>query len=348
MTSSSLHCKHVISIRDPVMLKATSSALRACSLVTTANRGRAHLRSAALGTAERLFAAASPSKLSSQPAHRLQAVRRLLATATMAVAVHPAPSSDALKVDRVNCLSDNYVWLLREPSGKVAVVDPSEAKPVAAALEQLSINPDYILNTHHHWDHTGGNEELKKKYGLTIVGPKADKDRIPGIDVALGEGDTWDFGQLKMHVFDTPGHTRGHITLYFPEAEAVFPGDTLFLMGCGRLFEGSPTQMWSSLSKIAALPSQTWVFCAHEYTQANAKWAQVVNPHNQELAERAKTIADQRSKGECTVPAKLAKELATNPFLRPQDPDIRKTLGLSGDASDLEVFTAVRKHKDNF
>lgn len=287
--------------------------------------------------------------LTSQPAHRLQTIRRHLAGSTLAaMAVHPAPSSDQLKVDRVDCLKDNYVWVLREPGGKVAVVDPSEAKPVAAALEQLGVKPDYILNTHHHWDHTGGNEELKRKYGLTIVGPKADRDRIPGIDVALGEGDTWDFGQLQMQVFDTPGHTRGHITLSFPQASAVFPGDTLFLMGCGRLFEGTPKQMWSSLSKIAALPPQTWVFCAHEYTQANTKWAKAVNPNNKQLAERADKVAEMRSKGECTVPARLEEELATNPFLRPQDPDIRKTLGLPDNVSDLDAFTAVRKHKDSF
>lgn len=265
-----------------------------------------------------------------------------------AASAAPAPSSDALQVNRVNCLSDNYVWVLREPSGKTAVVDPSEAKPVAAALDQLGVRPDFILNTHHHWDHTGGNEELKQKYGLTIVGPQADRSRIPGIDVALGDGDTWDFGQLQMRVFDTPGHTRGHITLYFPKAEAVFPGDTLFAMGCGRLFEGTPQQMWDSLQKIKALPPQTLVFCAHEYTQANAKWAQAVNPHNEALKQRAQKVADLRAKGEATIPSTLEEELQTNPFLRPEDPDIRATLGIPADASDLEAFTAIRKHKDNF
>jgi hydroxyacylglutathione hydrolase len=265
----------------------------------------------------------------------------------MAATSVPAPLK-TFKIDRVDCLQDNYVWLLREPGGKVAVVDPSEAKPVAAALEQLGVKPDYILNTHHHWDHTGGNEELKRKYGLTIVGPKADKDRIPGIDVALGEGDTFDFGQLQMQVFDTPGHTRGHITLYFPQAESVFPGDTLFAMGCGRLFEGTHAQMWSSLSKIAALPPQTTVYCAHEYTQANAKWARAVNPNNEALKQRQQKVAELRSEGKATIPSTLDEELATNPFLRPKDKDIRQTLGVSDSASDLEAFTAVRRHKDNF
>jgi len=265
----------------------------------------------------------------------------------MAASATLKPSA-GLQVERVNCLQDNYVWLLREPSGTTAIVDPSEAAPVVAALDRLGWRPDFIFNTHHHWDHTGGNEELKKKYGLKIVGPKADEGRIPGIDVALAEGDTWDFGQMHLEVFDTPGHTRGHITLYFPDANAVFPGDTLFAMGCGRLFEGTPTQMWDSLSKIRGLPPQTVTYPAHEYTQANTKWAITVNPGNQDLQARKKQVDQLRSQGKCTLPCTLEDELKTNPFLRPEDHDIRTTLGLKDGASNLEVFTAVRKHKDNF
>jgi hydroxyacylglutathione hydrolase len=257
--------------------------------------------------------------------------------------------AESFEIERIPCLSDNYVWLIVETkSGKVAVVDPSEAAPVAAVIQKRGLKLDYILNTHHHWDHTGGNMELKKQFGATIVGPKADQDRIPGIDIALGQGDTWQFGQQTMHVFDTPGHTRGHITLWFPEADALFPGDTLFAMGCGRLFEGTPEQMWSSLSKMTALSPTAKVFCAHEYTAANAKFAITVDPDNTALQKRKQEIDQMRQKGIPTIPSTLQEELDTNPFLRAQDPAIRKQLGVSPDASPVDAFAAVRKAKDNF
>lgn len=247
------------------------------------------------------------------------------------------------------CLQDNYAWVLRDAaSGKVAVVDPSEAAPVAAALKERGWQLDYILNTHHHWDHTGGNLELKKSTGCTIVGPKADKDRIPGIDVALGDGDVWKFGEQDMQVFDTPGHTRGHITLYFPQGQSLFPGDTLFALGCGRLFEGDARTMWASLSKMMPLPRDTRVFCAHEYTQSNAKFAVTVDPDNTKLAERKQAIDSARAKGEATIPSLLGEELDTNPFLRAPDLAIRRTLGVSESAADWEAFAAVRRAKDNF
>ncbi|CAL5230014.1 g13457 [Coccomyxa viridis] len=253
-----------------------------------------------------------------------------------------------LSVQRVPCLSDNYVWILQEAqSGKVAIVDPSEAAPVAEALEQRGLKPDYILNTHHHWDHTGGNLELKDRYKLTIVGPKADEERIPGIDVALADGETWQFGGLTMHVMDTPGHTRGHITLWFPEADALFPGDTLFALGCGRLFEGNAKQMWASLSKMLPLPRTATVFCAHEYTQSNAKFAAALDKSNDKLQQRKEAIDASRQKGEATVPSNLGDEFDTNPFLRPGDVNIRKSLGVPEGASDAEAFAAIRKAKDN-
>lgn len=254
-----------------------------------------------------------------------------------------------LEVQRIPCLSDNYVWLLQErESGKVAVVDPSEFKPVASAIHDRGLKLDYILNTHHHWDHTGGNEELKSKFNCTIVGPKADQGRIPGIDIALADGESWKFGKLEMQVFDTPGHTKGHITLWFPQVQALFPGDTLFALGCGRMFEGNAQQMWTSLSKLKPLPPNSKVFCAHEYTQSNAKFALSVDPDNEALQKRAALINDLRKQGIPTIPSTLQEELDTNPFLRPNDPAIRKKLGVPEGVSDVEAFAAVRKAKDNF
>lgn len=254
-----------------------------------------------------------------------------------------------LHVQRITALSDNYVWLLTEPkTGQVAVVDPSESRPVQRALDERGLHLHTILNTHHHDDHTGGNAALKQRYNCKVVGPKADQDRIPGIDVALGDGDTWQFGDLTMHVYDTPGHTRGHITLFFPEAEALFPGDTLFVLGCGRLFEGSPAQMWTSLGKLLPLPASTRVFCAHEYTQSNARFALHANPTSTAMQQRKQEIDDMRSQGIATVPSLLEQELALNPFLRPHDPAIRNALGIPADATDSDAFAAIRHAKDSF
>ncbi|EFJ49495.1 hypothetical protein VOLCADRAFT_74188 [Volvox carteri f. nagariensis] len=256
----------------------------------------------------------------------------------------------ALEVVRVPCLSDNYVWLLREPtSGRTAVVDPAELHPVVSELERRGWVLDAILNTHHHWDHVGANLDLKRRFpSCDIVGPRADKDRIPGIEVQVGEGDSWHLGSLEVRVFDTPGHTRGHITYWVPQAGALFPGDTLFALGCGRLFEGSPRQMWSSLSKLLALPDHTRVYCAHEYTAANARFAMTVDPDNPQLADRKMRVDAARAKGEATVPSTLGEEKATNPFLRPGAPSVRKNMGLGPAAEDWEVFAAVRAAKDRF
>ncbi|GIL46170.1 hypothetical protein Vafri_3219 [Volvox africanus] len=255
-----------------------------------------------------------------------------------------------MEVVRVPCLSDNYVWLLHEPSsGRTAVVDPAELHPVVSELERRGWTLDAILNTHHHWDHVGANMDLKRRFPhCTVVGPRADQDRIPGIDTQVGEGDTWRFGVLDVRVFDTPGHTRGHITYWIPQSNALFPGDTLFALGCGRLFEGSPRQMWSSLSKLLPLPDHTRVYCAHEYTEANARFAVTVDPHNRLLAERKDRVEAARRKGEATVPSTLGEEKATNPFLRPGDPAIRKQMGLGPGAEDWEVFAAIRAAKDQF
>jgi hydroxyacylglutathione hydrolase len=252
-----------------------------------------------------------------------------------------------LVIRQIPVLKDNYVYLLHEPETKAtAAVDPSVAAPVAAALEREGWRLTHILNTHHHNDHTGGNRELKEATGCVIVGPRADRDRIPGIDIEVGEGDTYKLGTEEARVYDVPGHTRGHIAYWFAGSRALFCGDTLFLMGCGRLFEGTPQQMWSSLSKLKALPPETRVFCAHEYTQSNARFALTVEPRNGDLVARARRIDALRAEGKSTVPASLAEELATNPFLRADLPALQAEAGAPGDA--VATFAAIRRRKDNF
>lgn len=254
----------------------------------------------------------------------------------------------ALEIHQIPTRKDNYVYLLRDPgSGKVAAVDPSDAPPVIAKLDALGWKLDEILATHHHNDHVGGVPELKDKYGCTVVGPRADHDRIPNIDKDVGDGDTHRFGQAEARVFDTPGHMRGHISYWFPESKALFCGDTLFALGCGRLFEGTAQQMWTSLSKYRAVPDDTLVYCAHEYTQANARFALTVEADNARLVARAAEIDRLRAAGERTVPSTMGEERATNPFLRPKLPEFRKAVGMA-DASPAEVFGAIRTRKDNF
>jgi len=253
-----------------------------------------------------------------------------------------------LEIALVPCLKDNYAYLLRDPAtGAVAVVDPSEAAPVEKALKVLGWKLTHILNTHHHWDHTGGNHALKAASGAVVVGPRPDKERIPDIDVAVGEGESFKLGEAEARVLFIPGHTRGHIAFWFPESKAVFCGDTLFAIGCGRLFEGTPQQMWSSLGKLKALPEDTRVYCGHEYTQANARFALTVEPRNAALAARARAVDAARAKGLPTIPSTIGEERATNPFFRADESGIAETLGLAG-ADAVAVFAEVRQRKDNF
>jgi hydroxyacylglutathione hydrolase len=245
-------------------------------------------------------------------------------------------------------LKDNYVYLLHDAeSGATAVVDPSVADPVLAALKETGWRLSHILNTHHHWDHTGGNAALKAATGAIVVGPLADRERIPDIDIALGEGEHYAVGSEVAEIFDVPGHTRGHIAFWFPTSRALFCGDTLFTLGCGRMFEGTAAQMWHSLSKLRALPAQTRVYCGHEYTQANARFALTVEPGNRALVERAKSVDATRSQGHPTVPATLGEEVATNPFLRADRPELQKAAGLVG-RNPVEVFGEIRHRKDVF
>ena len=253
-----------------------------------------------------------------------------------------------LEIEQIPVLNDNYVYVLHEPSAKVTgVVDPAVAQPVLDLLAAKGRSLDWVLSTHHHADHTGGNLELKQATGCQVAGPKADAARIPGIDRQLVEGDRFELGAAEALIFETPGHTSGHISYWFTAAKALFCADTLFSLGCGRLFEGTPAQMWQSLSKFAPLPDDALVYCAHEYTQANARFALSVDPDNDALKARAAEIDQQRAAGAPTIPTTLGQERATNPFLRPSDPAIRQKLGLE-QADDVTVFAEIRRLKDSF
>jgi hydroxyacylglutathione hydrolase len=253
-----------------------------------------------------------------------------------------------LEIHMFPCLADNYGYLLHDAdSGATAAVDTPDAAEILAQLDTKGWRLTHIFNTHHHADHAGGNLELKARTGCRIVGPRADAARIPGIDIAVGEGDVVELGRHRATVFDTPGHTRGHIVYYFADAHAAFVGDTLFALGCGRLFEGTPAQMWSSLQKILGWPDDTRLYCAHEYTQSNARFALTVEPGNELLKQRAAAVASRRAANKPTVPSTLAEERATNPFLRPTSPDLQRTIGLAG-ASAVDVFAKTRALKDAF
>lgn len=253
-----------------------------------------------------------------------------------------------LEIHQIPVLHDNYLYLIKDiSSGNVAIVDPAVSEPVLKKLEELGWTLTHILNTHHHMDHTGANLELKEKTGCLIVGSKNDASRIPGIDVLLSEGDVYEFGASKAQIFDVSGHTLGHIAYWFEQSDALFCGDALFALGCGRLFEGTPQQMWQSLSKLIKLPDETRVFCAHEYTEANANFALSVEPQNTDLQTRFEEILKLRGAGIPTVPSTLGDEKSTNPFLRPDSTYIQETLNMRG-ANLVDIFAEIRSRKDTF
>ncbi|GAK32167.1 hydroxyacylglutathione hydrolase [Iodidimonas nitroreducens] len=242
----------------------------------------------------------------------------------------------------------NYVYLLREnQSGHVAVVDPGWAAPVIKALEKRGWTPDVILLTHHHADHIGATKELKDRYQARVIAPDAERHRIPHADEWVREGESVHIGEARGEVIALPGHTLGHVAYHFPKEKALFCGDTLFSLGCGRLFEGTAAQMWQSLSKLAALPDETLMCCAHEYTEANGRFALTIEPGNKALHTRMNEVKALRLEGQPTVPSNIGIERATNPFLRPHSPEIRAHFGMES-ANDAEIFGAIRKAKDSF
>jgi hydroxyacylglutathione hydrolase len=253
-----------------------------------------------------------------------------------------------LHIQQLPILSDNYVYLLHdEESGDCAAVDPAEAEPVLSALREGGLTLTHILNTHHHSDHVGGNERLKAETDCAIVGPRADASRIPGIDVEVGDGEEFRLGNALARVFGVPGHTRGHIAYWFEGDKALFCGDTLFALGCGRLFEGTPQEMWKSLTSLRDLPGDTRVYCAHEYTQANAHFALTVEPDNEALKAIAERVEVRRAKGLPTVPSLMADEQAANPFLRADQDELQRAMGLEN-ADPVGVFAEIRHRKDVF
>jgi hydroxyacylglutathione hydrolase len=248
----------------------------------------------------------------------------------------------SLSIEIVPCLKDNYAYLIADAaSAACAVVDPAEPAAVASRLHGRRLT--HILNTHHHADHTGGNLELKRSFGARILGAAGDAARIPGLDEGVGEtGGTTLFG-APLRILETPGHTAGAIC--FAIADAVFTGDTVFAMGCGRLFEGDATTMLASLGKIAALPNDTRIYCGHEYAENNLRFALTLEPGNAALLARRTEIADIRERGGPAVPFTLATEKATNPFLRTHSPEIREKLNLAG-AADADVLAEIRRRRD--
>ncbi len=254
----------------------------------------------------------------------------------------------ALEIAQIPCLSDNYGYLLHDPvSGQTACIDTPEAEPILTTLETRGWQLSHIWNTHHHWDHAGHNIEIKEKTGCMIIGPTGEADKIPGIDKAVDDGDTLTLGAHKVQVLNVGGHTLGHIAYYLPDDALGFVGDSLFALGCGRVFEGTMAQMWTSLEKLAALPAETKIYCAHEYTTGNAAFAVTIDPENAALQARVEEIKRLRADNTPTVPTNIGLELETNPFLRVEDTAIRAHLNMA-EASNVEVFAEIRNRKDNF
>ncbi len=253
-----------------------------------------------------------------------------------------------MKVEIIKCLQDNYSYLIiNEINNNVCVIDPSEASTIIDFVEKKKLKLSFILNTHHHHDHVGGNLVLKKKYNSKVIGYFEDKQRIPGIDIFLKDKEVWKEGDFSAKIFHVPGHTSGHICFYFEKEKLLFTGDTLFSLGCGRIFEGTFEQMFSSLKLIKSFPKNTKIFCGHEYTLNNYKFCAKYDKRNKFLKEKLQLIEFKLNKNLPTIPTTLEEELNTNIFLRYDNEDLKSDLGLK-DASDLETFKKLRELKDTF
>ena len=236
-------------------------------------------------------------------------------------------------VEIIPCLQDNYSYLIIDENNNACVIDPSEAKPVIDLVKRKKINLKYILNTHHHYDHIGGNEELKKKYNSIVVGYKDDAERIPGINVLVENNQVWKNDNFEAKIIHIPGHTTGHISFHFFNEKLIFTGDTLFSLGCGKIFEGTYQEMFESLNKIKSLPADTKIYCGHEYTLQNSKFCIKHDPENTNLQNKILEIAKKHEKAQPTIPSTLKDEIECNIFLR---------------AKNVESFSKLRDLKDNF
>ncbi len=253
-----------------------------------------------------------------------------------------------LEIHQFICRSDNYGVLVHDNlTGTTISIDAPEAAAISDNLKKRGWQLTHILTTHHHQDHVEGNLELKDVFGCRIIGPEAEKDSIPGISKTVRGGDTFELGNRPIKVFDCPGHTRGHIAYHFWDDFTLFAADTLFSLGCGRVIEGTMEQMFHSVNQFRTLSGMTSVYCGHEYTEANAKFALTVEPSNRALQMRAQDVKNLREQGKMTCPTTIGDELKANPYLRCDSPEIRKILGLE-QATDVEVFTELRTRKNNF
>jgi hydroxyacylglutathione hydrolase len=253
-----------------------------------------------------------------------------------------------MKIEIIQCLNDNYSYLIHDQiTNTVAIVDPSEFIPCDTIISKNYKKLDFILNTHHHYDHVGGNEELKKKYNSKVLGFKNDKNRIPHIDIVLKDNQEFKIGTLNFTTIFIPGHTSGHVAFYFKKEKVIFSGDTLFSLGCGRVFEGTYKQMFQSLNKLKDLPGETKVYCGHEYTFKNLEFCLKFNPNNDFLKKKKNDIELSLKNKKPTIPSTIADEIKANIFFRINDPDVKKAINLEN-SPDIEVFTKLRDLKDNF
>jgi len=253
-----------------------------------------------------------------------------------------------MQITTIPCLSDNYAYIIEdESSNTIGVIDPSESEPIISFLKKKNLKLDYILNTHHHFDHIGGNVELKKKYNSKIVGFFGDKDRIPGIDITVRNNEKWCFGNSDVKILHIPGHTLGHICFFFEKEKVAFTGDTLFSLGCGKIFEGDHEQMLTSLNKIKKLPGDTKIYCGHEYTEKNAKFCIKYDSENINLKKHFEKIKKLRSNNMPTIPSSLEDELKSNIFLRCNENSLKIRLKMENQ-EDSKVFKKVRDLKDSF
>jgi len=253
-----------------------------------------------------------------------------------------------MEIIPIQCLSDNYAYIINDKNSKmVGVVDPSESKPIISFLTKNNLKLNYILNTHHHFDHIGGNIELKKLYSSKVVGFVGDKHRIPGIDITLKDNEIWNFGNSLVRVLHIPGHTLGHVCFFFEKEKIAFTGDTLFSLGCGRIFEGDHKQMLNSLNRIKELPKDTKIYCGHEYTFKNAEFCMKHDENNISLKKKFEIIKKLRSKNLPTIPTILKDELNSNIFLRCDENDLKIKLNMQN-SKDFEVFKKIRDLKDTF